>query len=152
MSDRRRAGRPDAAGRLAIEERRHQVAALIHAGVSYRRIAVMVDCGLATVASDAAAIKEQWRARYAREYDEHVAEELAGLEALRHRWFPVALGHGEDAVVATQLLIRIDERLHRLMGSDRPTRVETAVTVATTSKLDEEIAGLLAQFHEHAEQ
>lgn len=150
---REQGGTPHAGDRLAIEERRAQVAALVLSHVSYRRIASMLGVGRTTVFKDVQVLRRQYRLRAGADYETHVAEMLASLEMLERAWMPKALPFHplavpEDASAAEKaasVILRVLDRKARLLGLDQPTKVQADVTVTETTRLDSEIAALLGQ-------
>jgi hypothetical protein len=95
-----------------------------------------------TVVNDIAAVHESWRERAARTYDDYVAEQLATLDALRAAVLPAAFG-GE--LGAVDRVLAIEARRSKLLGLDRPTRVEAKVEVSAYSlRLDGDLAALIA--------
>lgn len=125
-------GRPTAARRLAIEERRQQVALLVLSHVSYRKIGELIGVSLGTVADDVKQVKIGWAAAAARTYGEFVTEEVAKLDALERAWMPKAmplhpLATAEDvsaAAAAALVIHRLGERRAKLLGLNQPTRHE----------------------------
>ncbi len=150
-----KAGTPHADGRLAIEERRAQVAALVLSHVSYQRIATMLGVSKTTVFKDVQLLRRQYRVRAGADYETYVAAELAKLDMLEQAWMPKALpfhplAKPEDASAAERaavIILRIHERRGRLTGHDQPVKVD--MTVTETSRLDAEIAAMLGQMSEH---
>ncbi len=117
--------------RLAIEERRQEVAVLVLAHVPYRTIASMLGIGRSTVADDVKVIREQWRTRAAATYGEHVAEEVAKLDTLERSWIGLAIppdnATPEQVTAAAQaalVLDRIGRQRARLLGLNAPVRQE----------------------------
>jgi hypothetical protein len=95
-----------------------------------------------TVINDVAAVHELWRARAAKTYDEYIAEQLAVLDGLEAAVMPAAL---EGEVAAVDRVLAIEARRSKLLGLDRPTRVEATVEVtAFSARVDGEIAELIA--------
>lgn len=139
---RRQGGRPNAAARLAIDQRRAQVSALVRSGLSYRRIAALMDVSHNTILNDVQTLRARYRAQATADYLEHVADAMQTLDVLTAAWMPAALRGDKDAAA---IVLRIEDRKARLLGSDAPTRTEAQITVATTSALDAEIETLLAQ-------
>jgi hypothetical protein len=132
--DHRKGGKPDAARKLQIEERRAQVALLILSHVPYRAIGQMLGISSGTVAEDVRIIRRQWRERAADSYEAHVAEEIAKLDVLERAWVAKAtplhpLRSAEDvaaAEAATRVLDRVMRHRARLLGLMQPTRHEVA--------------------------
>lgn len=106
------------------ELRRAQVAALLLSRRTYRQIADSVGCGIATVHRDVERIKASWREQAGREYADVVAEEAAKLDAIEHGLMPRAQ-LGDPAAVSA--FVRLAQRRARLMGLDKPLKVEASL-------------------------
>lgn len=143
-ANRRRAGRPDAAKRLIVEERREHVAALLVSGATYRQMAVALGASKSIIGRDVQVLRARHRERAGQAYDEVVAEEIAKLDALERTWMPRALR--SDATAADLLaVVRLLERRARFRGLDQPAKVEANVRITETTELDRKIEELLAQ-------
>jgi transposase len=111
-----------------IEQRRERVARYVLAGVTYREAAAELDVSLATVHSDVQALKDGWRERYAEDYHEHAALELAKLEQVERRlWQQIADSGGGRQLAAIESWIKLSRRRAQLLGLDRPERIEATV-------------------------
>lgn len=124
----RRGGKPDAARRIVIDERRAKVAELVLQHVPYREISRRVDVALGTVVDDVRQIRKGWQARAAEHYSLLVAAEVARLDALEAVWLPVALDpHDDRAEAATRVLDRVARHKARLLGIEAPKRIQAEI-------------------------
>jgi hypothetical protein len=95
-----------------------------------------------TVINDVAAVHESWRARAARTYEEYILEQLAVLDGLQAAVMPAAL---DGDLGAVDRALAIEARRSKLLGLDRPTRVEATVEVsAFGTRTDAQLAELIA--------
>lgn len=122
----KRGGRPKADEKFAIEQRRVQVAALYLAKESERSIARRFGVSRSAIRKDIKAIKEQWRARSAVDYDARVAEEEAKLDGIERALLPRAFMGDHDAV-GDQL--KVAHRRAQMLGLDKPTKIDATVHV-----------------------
>jgi hypothetical protein len=105
--------------RADIEARRMRVANMLLARRSQRSMAADLKVSLATVSADTKAVRAEWQAQRLRAFGEHVAEELAHLEAAEAAiWLKVTGGEIE----ATHALLAIQSRRAKLLGLDAPTK------------------------------
>lgn len=133
--------------RVAPEERRAQVAELLLARKTQREMARELGVRLATINEDVAAIRAEWRERRAVAITEHVARELAALDAAeRAIWSQVAAGK----LLAVDRLVTIQTRRAALLGLDAPTKVapttpdgDRPYQPLSLADLDRELAALL---------
>lgn len=122
--------------KLEIERRREQVAYLVMAHVPYREIAEMLGIGRSTVGDDVKQIRRLWQANAARHYSEHVAEEMAKLDAVERAWMPKATPmhplHSPEEVAAaeaaTRVLDRVARHRARILGLNAPVRIDASLT------------------------
>jgi hypothetical protein len=95
-----------------------------------------------TVINDVAAVHELWRERAAQTYEAFIVEQLAVLDGLEAAVMPAAL---EGEVASVDRVLAIEAHRSKLLGLDRPTRVEATVEVtAFSARVDGEIADLIA--------
>jgi hypothetical protein len=121
---------------------------LLAAHWTYREIADHLGVSHGTVGNDAAAIREEWKRQANRDFDAHVAEELAKLDQLERSVVPEALAGAADQgplLPAVDRELAIMRRRAKLLGLDRPMRVESAHAVEYRTNLDTEIEALLEQ-------
>jgi hypothetical protein len=111
------------ADRLAA--RAEVIATLLLRGVSYRDIGEAVGISKSQVGREVAKIRTGWEARTAAAYGARIAEEDAKLDWLERQWFDAA---GSDAKAA-ELLIRIMDRRAKLLGLDKPTKIDARLTL-----------------------
>jgi hypothetical protein len=120
-----------AAHRVRVAQRRSEVSALILAKIPQREIARRLSVGLGTVGDDVKAIKAMWAERSADAYETHVAEEVAKLDWLERAFLPAAFTADVDAAV---MLLKIMDRRARLLGLDKPAKLEVAHTDADAQR------------------
>lgn len=135
------------AARAEREARREQVSVLLLARVPYRQIAERVGAAYSTVRDDVAAIQRQWQARYAENYQAHVAEMMATYDALKRTWLPRSLGSNPDGDAADRVL-KIERERARLLGTDAPVKVRHEVL--TEDAIDAAIRDLVVEMDEQA--
>lgn len=123
-----------AAAKNVREARREQVAILLLSRVPYRRIAEQVGCSYTAVRADVDVIRARWRERYADAYEAHVSEQVGTLDALMRTWMPKALGTNADPK-ALDAVMRLLERRARLLGLDKPAKVEHSGQIEVTDEL-----------------
>lgn len=148
-----------AAAKLAREKRRQVIATLVTYHWTYQEIADRVGVAVGTVCSDVAVIRKRWQERYAEEYARHVAEEIAKLDDLERRILPLALTGGarsgeegaKPSLWAVDRALAIMDRRARLLGLDKPTKVDAKVTVTESTVLDDQIRALLEQMQHREE-
>lgn len=120
------------------ELRRVFIAEGILAHHTYRTIAANLTAqgwptSKSTVANEAKAIRAEWARRHAQAFDAHVAEQLATYEALKRAVLPKALHGAKDkgpSLGAVDRALAIEDRIARLLGLDKPQRIEATVTVS----------------------
>lgn len=115
-----------AARKVAIGQRRSEVAALVLSKIPQREIARRLHVGLGTVGDDVKAIKGMWADRAAESYDAHVAEELAKLDWLERAFLPGAF---TGDVKSAEMLLKVMDRKARLLGLDQPTQAKVTIDV-----------------------
>lgn len=125
------------------EQRRDLIAAMMLAHTPYRDMASRLGVSLGTIASDVQMIRKRWIANSLRSYETHVSQMTALLDGIERAMGPKAL-QGDPK--AAEVLMRVMDRRARLLGLDRPTKIEAKVEHTTT--LDQAIEGLLASFPE----
>lgn len=125
------------------EQRRDQITAMMLSHTPYRQMASLLGVGIGTIARDVKLIRKRWIANSLRSYEAHVADMSALLDGIERAMGPKAL-QGDPK--AAEVLMRVMERRARLLGLDRPTKIEA--TVEHTTTLDQAIEGLLASFPE----
>jgi len=122
------------------EQRRKRAAHLRLLGMPQAEIAQRLGVSTMQISRDLAVARDEWKAQYAKSYDEHVTEQLAHydllLNALR---VDIEMGVTE-AIKEARLLA---ERRARLLGLDSPIRHE--VTHISLEALDQEIGRLEQQ-------
>lgn len=111
--------------RVDAEGRRAQIAGLLLLHKSGRQIAHELGVGVATVLRDIKAIRAEWKAQRLRDYDEHVAEDLARLAEVEAAVLPQAIEGNLDAVDRE---LDIMKRRADLLGLDAPKRKEVSGT------------------------
>ena len=103
------------------EVRRKSVAANLLAGLNYRQMADALGVSLGTIASDVRIIMGRWQREQVDDTEDYVALELRRLDmALNAIWDDVA----EGKYGAIDRLLKIGERRARLLGLNRPTKVD----------------------------
>ncbi|MBK7167027.1 MAG: hypothetical protein IPH81_17670 [Candidatus Microthrix sp.] len=116
------------AKRAAIEDRQAKVAELLLAEQPYRTIARVCDVSLGTVASDVAAIREQWRDSKMPDLEahrDHVRSQLTRLmRALSTRAFGTK-AQGPD-VEAIREMRQLLADVRKLDGLDRPEQIHVS--------------------------
>lgn len=132
----RRGGR--ARERLARAERRRWVAERNLAGLTQAEIAAELGLSAATVSSDIAAVREEWRRDARGDLGEALARELAALQRderdVRERLDALEEDAHCDRVRYYLLVLRFMERRARLLGLDAAQRIETSAS-GNTGKL-----------------
>lgn len=117
--------RQTAAERRAAEvERAERLAMMLtyrKAGLPITEIATKMGVNKSTVSR---ALKKAIPALYAEEAHEHVAIELARLESVYRKVYPLAMQGNMGAV---DRLIKLSESKRRLLGLDRPARLEVGM-------------------------
>jgi len=121
-----------AAKDLELADRRRQVAGYVLARVPQREIAALLGVAVSTVNGDVSALREEWRLEAQRDLEDWRAEELAALAAdeqsLRARMIQAA----ENMQLRLQIydrILKIGERRARLLGLDKPIRVDLTMLV-----------------------
>lgn len=121
-------------------QRRERVAHLRLLGYSQNEIARRLGVTQSAVSKDLSVAREEWKAQYAKSYEEHVNEQLATYDLLL-KAMAVDIEMGvTDAIREARLLM---ERRARLLGLDSPIRHE--VTHISLDALDQEIQRLEAE-------
>lgn len=113
-----------APGDAVIDERRARVARLLVAQVPRRRIAEIVGTSLPTVDRDIAAVRALWRNNAAADVADAVGREVAALNEVERRLWAEQLAVQPIDPKAIQSLLQIHDRRARLLGLDRPRKVE----------------------------
>lgn len=122
-------GKPNSRRTLEIAQRRREVAALTLAQLTQTEIAQRIGVSQQTVCEDLKKIKGQWAKQNAEEYETTIARERATLDQLQRVVAARAFLGEHEAVLD---LLRILERRARLLGLDRPARVEATVNHEVT--------------------
>lgn len=110
--------------------RRLRIAEMLLAHVPYRTIGAQLGISKSMVAKEVALIRAEWRERAARAYQTHVDEELGKIEALERYVLAKAMHGGLDEgadLAAVDRAIALMDRRARLLGLDKPQKVEVAV-------------------------
>lgn len=109
-----------------IEQRRTAISNLLKSRVSYRDIAKVMGVSLGTVASDVKALFEQWSSEQIQNVEEQAMLDLATMnDALRAIMQQI---RGGD-LQCIDRMVRILERRARMLGYDRPQKIDTGDTV-----------------------
>lgn len=118
------------------EKRRDQVTAMMLAHTPYRTMASMLGVAVSTIAADVQVIRKRWIANSLRSYETHVSQMTALLDGIERAMAPKAM-LGDPK--AAEVLMRVADRRARLLGLDRPTRVEVQgeVTISIEALLAE---------------
>lgn len=132
-------------GHPAGPERLSLVSELVLRQVPYRTIAAQLGISPSQVGRDVQAVRAAWRARAFDTYEEHVSEQLAMLDMLER---VVVREMDKQNNIATRLaavdsLVRLRDRRARLLGLDKPVKVEHKVEV--TSEAAHAVVDELAQ-------
>lgn len=114
-----------------INQRRAAVADRYLRGETQQLIADELSVGVATVARDLAALREQWQQSGLRDFDAAKAEQLAKLDKaeseLWEQWRAGAEADGSNADPRyMDKILSVIERRCRLMGLDAPKRAEVS--------------------------
>lgn len=131
---------PETPGQRTKQERelrRVHIAERLLAHVPYRTIAQeLTDLGWPTsksvVAREVDKIRVEWVERHQQAFDAHVQEELGKIDALERHVLPIAMHGGKDgnpSLGALDRAIALMDRKARLLGLDKPVKVETTITV-----------------------
>jgi hypothetical protein len=125
MSPKGRAGRPVTNAELAkIEVRRHQVAAMLLEGRTYREIGEASGVSPATIAEDVKHVREEWKARNAEDFSDLLAFECAKSDRLEARLWP-EINRGRPW--AFEAFVKISRRRGRLLGLETPEKFSGVV-------------------------
>lgn len=116
------------ADRLAA--RAEVIAHLLLRGETYRSIGETLGISKSQVGREVAKIRAGWAERTAAAYQDRIDEEDAKLDWLERQWITEA---GSDQKAA-ELLLKIMDRRARLLGLDKPTRIETTLHVDLEEK------------------
>lgn len=135
-----------------IEQRRDQVAVMLVSRTPYRTMARQLNVSTGTIAKDVKAIRKAWQDRYADEYHEHAAEQLATLDIVKQRLIPRVLTGGKTErdpetgqnrrtmdLFALDRLLGVMDREARLLGLDAPQRIEVQMHVELVAKAIEHV-------------
>lgn len=125
VNPRNKGGGATTARRLAAADRQAAALRLRGRGLSYDAIAK--ELGYAHHSGAREAVMTGLQAITREPAEALLALETDRLDQLLGRWLPVALDPGQDAVRATELVLKIQERRARLMGLDAPGRQAVAV-------------------------
>lgn len=109
-----------------IEQRRHRVAVMLAARWPRFQMVERLGVSRATLERDIAFIRAEWRERAQSEIAEIVADELASLDELERR---VKNDHLKIVPIdpkAVNAMLAIHDRRARLLGLDRPRKVEVS--------------------------
>lgn len=104
-----------------IAVRRETVARLHLEGQTERQIAAELDVSIATISADLKAARQEWQRQYAESYDAACALQLARVERL---WFDIYPAIEKGDLRAVEVAIRLLERQAKLLGLDKPNKVE----------------------------
>lgn len=118
-----------AAKRLEIAERRRKIAQMLLARTPQREIARILEVSTGTVSTDLAALRREWAKDALLSLENHIAQELAALNAdegmLRNRMI-LAGDNAKLRLETYDRVLRVMERRSKLMGLDAPIRLELA--------------------------
>ena len=127
-----------------VANRRSQVAHFYLAGYTYQQLAEALDVSRRTIASDLAAIREEWV--------ESAREDIGKLKGLQNRRLDVALRSIWGEVLKGDLraingFIKIEDRRAKLLGLDAPVGVTMSAQVdhGTGQGMSQESIDLLNQ-------
>lgn len=109
-----------------IEQRRHTIAVLIAAKVPQHLIAQRLGISTATFYRDLAAVKEGFREAATVEIAEVIGQELASLNEAEQRLWAEQLTQQPIDPKAVVCLLQIHDRRARLLGLDKPRKVEVS--------------------------
>lgn len=109
--------------------RRRLVAQMLLQGVPRRTMAQVFGVGVGTIQRDVDAVREDWRARSAEDYDRHVAESMARIDQVAQT--AMTLMHDTEKSVAARieaarLVLSAEDRRARLKGLDKPQKLEVS--------------------------
>jgi len=114
----------DAATPAEIDERRRLVAVLLSMRETHQAIAERIGVSRSTVERDIATIRQAWREAAQVEIKEQVALELTSLNEVQRRLWREHLRHQPIDLRAVDRLLHIHDRIARMLGLDKPQRIE----------------------------
>jgi hypothetical protein len=114
----------DAPTEAEIAARRERIAVLLVAKMPRAVICQRVGISERTLSRDIAAIKEAWIERASEQIGVLVAEELATLTEVDRRLWAEQLASSPIDPKAVETLLKVHDRRVRLLGMDKPQRVE----------------------------
>lgn len=134
--------------------RRAMIADMLLRRVPERAMARQFGCSKSTVHRECEKIRREWRERHAEKFDAHVAESLAVLD--RTRATALSIMQREDVVIPARLdalgkVLASEDRRARLLGLDKPTRIEATVHVDVEAK-KERAKGLIDEVERKRQQ
>jgi hypothetical protein len=107
-----------------LAARRERVAFLLTAKTPLSKIAEALGVSESTIDRDVRAIRAAWEASATASLDHHVANELAALDEVERRVWADHLTQRPVDQNAVRSLLQIHDRRARLLGLDRPRRIE----------------------------
>lgn len=107
-----------------IAQRRERVAFLLTAKTPILKIAAALGVSEKTIDRDVRAIRDEWEASARESIDAHVASELAALDEVERRLWRDHLSQEPIDQNGVRSLLQVHDRRARLLGLDRPRRVE----------------------------
>jgi hypothetical protein len=106
---------------------------------TYRSMAQRLGVSAATVTEDVKAVRAEWHKRAADDYEAWLAEEIAKLDSLEQAMLPQALTGQTRAVHA---VLGVMTRRAKLLGLDRPERMQVTTTPEKPSRTLAELFGV----------
>ena len=104
-----------------IAERRRQVMQLIAGHLTQEEIAKRIGVSQTTVCFDIKAMREEWKQRFATDFDEFRERETAGMEQLENELLAKWRETDDPRYVAE--ITKLKDRKHRLVGLNKPDKI-----------------------------
>ncbi len=109
----------------AIEARRRQVAALIVAAITQRKMAETLNVSLGTVNKDIAALMKEWREQRVDDIEQAKLVDLQRIDAMIRAVWPRATSVGSPSLEAMDRLMKLIEMRMRILGYDSTPQLAT---------------------------
>jgi len=109
----------------AIEGRRRQVAALIVAAITQRKMAETLKVSLGTVNKDIAALMKEWREQRVDDIEQAKLVDLQRIDAMIRAVWPRATSVGSPSLEAMDRLMKLIEMRMRILGYDSTPQLAT---------------------------